>query len=95
MGRTGAGMEEKGKRDKCWLQDDGQVEGRAQELARGRSQAEGASRLSWTVRDVLSLYSFRSPGRFLSQSLMLRGHTQSRECCHEHCLGVFLLRVEG
>lgn len=69
-------MEEKGKRDNCWLQDNGQVQGRAQELARGRSQAEGANRLSWTVQDVLSLYSFRSPGRFLSQPLMLWGHGQ-------------------
>lgn len=76
VGRRGAGMEEKGKRDNCWLQDNGQVQGRAQELARGRSRAEGANRLSWTVQDVLFLYSFRSPGRFLSQPLMLRGHGQ-------------------
>lgn len=69
-------MEEKGKRDNCCLQDNGQVQGRTQELARGRSRAEGANRLSWSVQDVLFLYSFRSPGRFLSQPLMLRGHGQ-------------------
>lgn len=39
MGEKRGRHEREGKGDECWLRDDGQVERRVQELARGRSQA--------------------------------------------------------